>query len=393
MLAVLSSCRGAVRTGLDNVGAYAEVFRGKRVGIITNQTGYDSKGRFVADVFREMEGVRVTALFSPEHGQAGVKEAGEEVESTTHAVYGVPVYSLYGETKKPSREMLREVDVLVFDIQDVGARFYTYIYTMSLAMEAAGENGKRFVVLDRPNPITGLHVEGNVLEKELASFVGLHPIAVRYGMTVGELAGMFNGEGWAAKRVKAELTVVPLRGWRRGMWYDESGLRFIRPSPNIPDLETATVYPGMCLLEGTNVSEGRGTDRPFLQFGAPWIDSEGLSASLNGLGLAGLRFGPTSFTPVSSKYKGQRCHGVGISVTDREALRAYWSGIVIVNEIHRLYPDEFEWRASHFDRLCGTAKVREAIARGSSPARLRESWQAGLESFMRVREKYLLYRD
>jgi len=393
LFVTLAVCQGSVKTGLDRVGAYKEVFQGKRLGIITNHTGYDSNGRFVVDVFRGMTGVTVAALFSPEHGLWGKEQAGEKVDSYKDPVYNLPVYSLYGQTQKPTPEMLRNIDVLVFDIQDVGARFYTYVYTMSLAMEAAAENGKRFVVLDRPNPINGDCIEGNVLDPAVASFVGLYPIPVRHGMTVAELAKMFNGQGWLAGGVKAELVVIPMEGWRRRMWYDQTGLRFIKPSPNMPDLETAAVYPGLCLLEGTNVSEGRGTDKPFLQFGAPWIDSQLLAERLNRLNIAGMRFEPAKFTPGSSKYQGLECHGVRIVVTDRDRLEAYYSGVRIVDEIARLYPRDFQWKAAHFDRLCGTSTIREAITSQRSLDELRNKWQPALESFRKIRDKYLIYRD
>ncbi|MHC4745057.1 MAG: exo-beta-N-acetylmuramidase NamZ family protein, partial [Planctomycetota bacterium] len=281
VLTMFSGGYGAVKTGLDNIASYHEMFRGKRVGIITNHTGCNSAGRHITDVFAEMEGVKVTALFGPEHGIKGSKAAGEKIDSEAGEAEDIPVYSLYGKTLKPTPEMLKNVDVLVFDIQDVGARFYTYTYTMSLAMEAAAENRKRFVVLDRPNPINGLTVEGSVLEPRFASFVGLYPIPVRHGMTVGELALMFNRQGWLKGGVRADLVVVSVGSWRRGDWYDKTGLRFIKPSPNMTDLNTAIVYPGLCLLEGTNVSEGRGTRKPFLQFGAPWIDAGELAARLN----------------------------------------------------------------------------------------------------------------
>jgi uncharacterized protein YbbC (DUF1343 family) len=283
--------------------------------------------------------------------------------------------------------------VLVFDIQDVGARFYTYLYTMSLAMEAAAESGKRFVVLDRPNPLGGVQMEGPTLEPQFATFVGLYPIPVRYGLTVGELARMINDEGWLAKGVKADLTVVPLTGWKRGDWYDQTGLRFIKPSPNMPDLETATLYPGLCLLEGTNLSEGRGTPKPFRQFGAPWIDSNVLATRLNALKLPGLRFTPASFTPTSSKHQGQQCHGVEITLVDRKRLEPFWAGVLIVNEVSRMYPDKFEWIPSHFDRLCGTATIREAIISGTSPEQLRPTWEAACKSFREAGRKYFLYSD
>lgn len=391
--AVLSPCLGSVRTGLDRVDAHGELFRGKRLGIVTNHTAYDSAGKYIVDVFLAMPDVTVAALFSPEHGMWGTEQAGVKTDGQLHPVYKLPVCSLYGTVRKPTPDMLRGIDVLVFDIQDIGARFYTYVYTMSLAMEAAAENGKRFVVLDRPNPITGSHVGGPILEPELASFVGLFPIPVRHGMTIGELVRMFNGQGWLAGGVKADLAVVPMEGWRRPMWYDRTGLRFIKPSPNMPDLETAVIYPGLCLLEGTNVSEGRGTDTPFRQFGAPWIDSNRLAERLNGLNLPAMRFGPTQFTPTSSKYAGQPCNGVRIVTSDRDRLEPFYSGARIVEEICRMYPAQFEWRSGHFDRLCGTSKVRQAIASGQSLEKLRSQWQADLEAFHRIREKYLIYRD
>ncbi|KPK35269.1 MAG: hypothetical protein AMJ65_17495 [Phycisphaerae bacterium SG8_4] len=393
LLAAFSNCQGAVRTGLDRLDAYSEIFRGKRVGIVTNHTAYDSDGMYIVDKFKQMPDLTVAALFSPEHGLWGTEQAGIKTDSQVHPVYRLPVHSLYGKTRKPTAEMLRDIDVLVFDIQDIGARFYTYIYTMSLAMEAAAENGKRFVVLDRPNPITGRYVEGSILEAPLASFVGLYPIPVRHGMTVGELAKMFNEQGWLAGSVKADLVVIPMTGWRRGMWYDQTALRFIKPSPNMPDLETATVYPGLCLLEGTNVSEARGTDKPFRQFGAPWIDGKSLADRLNGLKMPAMRFEPTQFTPVSSKYRGQVCNGVRIITTDRDRLEPYCSGVRIVNEIYRMYPGKFEWKIGHFDRLCGTPKVRQAISDGTSLEKLREEWQVELKAFRKIRDKYLIYGD
>ena len=390
---MLSCCYGSVKTGLDRAGQYKNLFEGKRLGIVANHTACDSGGRFIVDVFRGMENVTVTALFSPEHGLWGTARDGEKIDSQTHSVYNLPIYSLYGKTQKPTSEMLQDIDVLVFDIQDIGARFYTYIYTMSLAMEAAAEHGKTFVVLDRPNPINGTSVEGSILEPAQASFVGLYPIPVRHGMTAGELAKMFNGQGWLAGRKKAELIIVPMEGWSRRMWYDNTGLRFIKTSPNMPDIETAAIYPGLCLLEGTNVSEGRGTAMPFRQFGAPWIDSKVLAGRLNALNLPAMRFEPVSFTPTSSKYRGRECHGVRILVANRDRLEPYFSGIRIINEICWMYPDQLKWRASHFDRLCGTSKVRNAITSKSSLDVLKSNWLKDLEAFLKIRAGYLIYTD
>ncbi|MEN6426683.1 MAG: DUF1343 domain-containing protein [Phycisphaerales bacterium] len=391
MVWLVAACPAAVRTGVDSIDAHADLFAGKRVGIVANHTSYNGQGRHIVDVFCSMPGVRVTVLFSPEHGFRGNEEAGATIDTQTDAATGLPIHSLYGKTNKPTPEMLADVDVLVFDIQDVGARFYTYLYTMSLSMEAAAECGKRFVVLDRPNPINGVQVEGPILEPAFATFVGLYPIPVRYGLTVGELAKMINAEGWLANSVKADLTVVPMTGWKRRMWYDQTGLRFIKPSPNMPDLETAILYPGLCLLEGTNVSEGRGTPKPFRQFGAPWIDSTALATRLDALGLPGLRFIPTSFTPTSSKHQDRLCHGVEITLTDRARLEPFWSGVLIVNEIHKMYPDQFEWKVAHFDRLCGTAAIREAITAQKPLQPLKTTSVAACRAFAQASQKHLLY--
>ncbi|MEL6823609.1 MAG: DUF1343 domain-containing protein, partial [Calditrichota bacterium] len=289
----------SLQTGLDNLELHYELFAGKRVGIITNHTAYDSKGIHIVDRFAALENVEITALFGPEHGIRGSGEAGEKIDSENDPVRNVPIYSLYGATRKPTREMLENVDILVFDIQDIGARFYTYIYTMSNAMEAAVEHGKSFVVLDRPNPINGSDVQGNILQSEFATFVGKFPIPVRHGMTTGELAKLFNESGWLGGGVKADLTVVPLTNWTRSQWYDETGLSFIKPSPNMPSLEAATVYPGTCLLEGIKINEGRGTETPFLVLGAPWINADSLTERLNKLELRGVKFQPHRYTPIA----------------------------------------------------------------------------------------------
>lgn len=389
----------SVLCGLDQVQNYQSVFQGKRIGIITNHTAYSRAGKHITDIFLEMKDVRLTALFGPEHGIRGTADAGEKVDSQKDPLSGIPVYSLYGKTRKPTTEMLKNVDLLIFDIQDIGSRFYTYIWTMALAMEAAAEQGKTFVVLDRPNPLNGISVEGNILEPAYSTFVGMYPIAVRHGMTVGELARMFNGEGWLKNGIKANLKIIPLKNWQRSMWYDQTGLKFRKPSPNMPNLATATVYPGICLLEGTNVSEGRGTFEPFLHFGAPWINGTVLADSLNTLCLPGVRFIKESFTPLAikgmsmhPKFQDRLCSGVKIKVTDRSVFHSYETGIRITALLHRLYPDSLQWRNIHFDRLCGTSSVRETILKNDSLNYLIKSFEAQEKTFILERKHYLLYQ-
>ncbi len=387
-----------LQTGLDQKEELHALLRQQRVGIITNQTGYSSAGEHIIDVISSFDDVTVAALFGPEHGFRGAAEAGAKIDTGLDVTRNLPVYSLYGVTRKPTPEMLADIDVLVFDIQDIGARFYTYIYTMALAMEAAAVADVRFVVLDRPNPITGTHVEGNILEPDYATFVGLYPIPVRHGMTIAELARMFNEEGWLSDSVKAKIEVLPMRNWRRGDWYDDTGLAFRKPSPNMPTLATATVYPGLCLLEGTNVSEGRGTHRPFELFGAPWINSDTLCKALNALQLPGVQFLPAGFLPVSipgvatnPKYANRDCFGAEVQVTHRNEFEPYWTGIQIVNTIQRLYPDSLNWRPRGFDRLAGTGRIRTAISQQQDLRALRLSWQDELERFAKIRARYLLY--
>ena len=383
-----------VKTGLDSIAKYQHLFAGQRIGIIANQTAQDSQGRFIVDVFKMMPGAKVVALLAPEHGLWGSKAAGESIQTTTHPSHQIPVHSLYGsglQKSKPAPEMLEDVDILVFDIQDIGARFYTYIWTMALAMEAAAETNTRFIVLDRPNPITGTRVEGNILDPDYATFVGLHPIPVVHGMTVGELARLINGQGWLSQGVKADLQVIPLLGWQRAMLYDQTELPFVKPSPNIPDLDTALVYPGLVLFEGTNVSEGRGTPLPFKQFGAPWFRSRASLDRLRALKLPGLRFETTEFTPQSSKHKDKLCQGIRLYITDREHMEPYFTGIQIVKEVYALHESEFQWHVRHFDRLCGTDAVRKSIIGHNSLSQLRDQWQGQLSEFLKIRQKYLLY--
>lgn len=370
-----------------------DLIKGKRVGLITNPTGVDQKLNSIVDLLYNNPNVKLTALYGPEHGVRGSAQAGSYVEKYTDEKTGLPVYSLYGSTKKPTPEMLSNVDVLLFDIQDVGARFYTYIYTMALAMEAAKENNIPIIVLDRPNPISGTKVEGPVLEDKYSSFVGEYAIPVRHGMTVGELAQLFNKEF----NIGADLTVVKMDGWKRNMYYDDTPLQFVMPSPNMPTLDTALVYPGACLIEGTNISEGRGTTRPFELIGAPFINGDDLAEKLNSYHLPGVSFRSASNVPTFSKFVNQLTNGVQIHVTNRNTYNSFETGLYIVKTIHDMYPNQFQFRTpgsngiSYFDNLVGNGSIRAGIEAGKSVEEMEASWQTDLNKFMDVREKYLLY--
>lgn len=367
---------------------HKDLLKGKRVGLITNPTGVDSELRSSVDLFAEDPDIELTALYGPEHGVRGDAQAGDKVDYYIDEKTGLPVYSLYGDTRKPTPEMLKNVDILVFDIQDVGVRFYTYIYTMAYAMEAAKEQGIPFVVLDRPNPLGGEVVEGPVLEEEYSSFVGKYPIPLRHGMTVGELAQLFNEEFG----IGADLTVVKMKKWKRSFDYDETNLPFVMPSPNMPTLEAAFVYPGTGLIEGTNVSEGRGTTKPFELLGAPFINGTELSEKLNNLHLDGVKFRAASFTPSFSKHSGQLSHGVQVYVTDREKYQSVETGLHIVKTIHDLYGEEFSFNKSgNFDLLIGNSWVREELEKGTDVEKIIERWQKDTKAFKKVRKQYLLY--
>lgn len=367
-----------VRTGLnillsERLGLVLD----RRVGLITNRSAVTADARpGIAAMLTA--GVKLTALFAPEHGVRGDLAAGQTVPSSTDPETGAAVYSLYGANKKPSRQMLDGLDVLIFDIQDVGARFYTFLSTMAYAMEAAAENAIPFVVLDRPNPIGGLAVEGPILEPAFSSFVGLYPIPVRAGRTIGELALMFNSKFG----IGAPLEMIPMDGWRRSMWFDDTGLPWVPPSPGIPDLATATVYPGTCLVEGTNLSEGRGTPAPFRTIGAPWIDGDRLAVALNASGIEGAVFETARFVPSASKFAGTPCGGIKATVTDREAFRPVSAGVKIIELARRLWPDEFSFNPPgpdgrhFFDLLAGTDSVRLSLEKGFSAEEIVRGWDA-----------------
>ncbi len=406
--------RGRVKSGLEVLlDSRLDLLKGKRVGLITNPSAVDSRLGTSVDLFAGHPAIRLTALYGPEHGVRGNAQAGEYVPFLIDEKYKIPVFSLYGQSMKPPAGMLRNIDqymrsfdttltdkipqgsmiedveVMVFDIQDVGTRVYTYIATMAFAMQACAEGGIPFVVLDRPNPVNGLEMEGPILEyPEFSSFIGLYPVPLRFGMTIGELALFFNAHFMPKP---ASLTVIPMEGWSRGMWFDESGLPWVMPSPNMPTPETAMVYPGQVMIEGTNLSEGRGTTRPFELFGAPWIDGREFSAALNALGLPGVGFREAWFTPVFSKFQGELCGGCQLHVLDRRTYKPFETALHIIKTARDLYPGQFQFHSDYFDKVMGTAGVREALEAGAGVKSIVDGLQAGIARFAELRKPYLLY--
>jgi uncharacterized protein YbbC (DUF1343 family) len=380
-----------VRPGIDVLLSDSlRLVAGMRVGLVTNHTGIDASGTHAIDRLFEHPRVELVALFAPEHGIRGTAEAGVRVDHTVDEATGLPVHSLYGETRRPTPAMLEGVEVLLFDIQDIGTRYYTYVYTMALAMEAAGEAGIPFVVLDRPNPVGGIQVQGNVLDPAFSSFVGMYPLPMRHGMTPGELALLYRAEFG----VEADLTVVPAAGWRRSMLFPETALPWRAPSPNMPDLESALHYPGTCLFEGTNLSVGRGTPRAFQQVGAPWLDGEALATALRAHAPPGVRIEAVRFTPENpgdGKFGGQEVGGVRLVVTDPEAYDPARTGVLLLVEARRLSGSRWAWVPSHFDRLAGTDALRLGIEGGVDPAELMRSWDAEVAAFTALRTPHLIY--
>jgi len=395
---------------------YLHLVKGRNVGLVTNPSAVDSQLRPIIDLFFHQPEIKLVALYGPEHGVRGNAQAGEYVPFYIDHKYNLPVISLYGQSRRPSPEMLSDIDafmrsfdtvkegktldkdhiqgldVLIFDIQDVGTRVYTYIATMAYCLEACAEAGVEFIVLDRPNPITGVLMEGPLLEyPQYSSFVGLYPIPLRHGLTVGELALYFN-DRFLAK--KARLRVIPTKGWRRSMWFDDTGLPWVMPSPNMPTLQTAIVYPGQVFLEGTNVSEGRGTTRPFEFFGAPWIDGYELASRLNKLNLPGVKFREAWFTPTFSKHKGELCGGCQIHVTSREEYRPLATTLWIIKTIKEMYPQKFSFYPEYFDKIMGTSKVRLALEMDQpSLEEIILSFEQEVKQFAEERRPYLLYKD
>ena len=368
-----------------------ESFKGKRVALLTNQTGVDRKGVRNVDLLRAHPAINLVALFSPEHGVRGAAQAGEKVASDIDSKSGLPVHSLYGETKMPTAKMMHGIDIVLVDLQDVGTRFYTYSSTLLHMLRAAETSGAEVIVLDRPNPIGGVMIEGPVLEPAFASFVGSFAMPVRHGMTFGELAQMFVGED----KLRTRLRVIPMRGWHRNLApYFGWDLPWVPPSPNMRSPQTAAVYPGTALFEGTNISEGRGTEKPFEYIGAPFIDGTVLAERLNAMGLPGVEFKPVSFTPNFSKYAGQQCHGIWVIPTNNMTFQPFRTGIALVKAIHELYPDMFEFSAGaphFFDQLAGTDNVRKGILDGKSVSDIERQWQYGLDAFRPMRAQYLIY--
>jgi uncharacterized protein YbbC (DUF1343 family) len=359
-----------------------KLLQGKRVALVTNHTGRDREGNRLVDLLAAAPNVKLVKLFSPEHGLYG--QLDEKVKNTSDPKTKLPVFSLYGETRKPSKEMLDGVDVIVYDLQDVGARFYTYISTLGLCIEAAAANKVGIVVLDRPCPITGEIVDGPIADPDKLSFTAYRRIPVAHGMTVGELAQLFNDEH------KADLTVVRIENWQRDQWWDETGLTWVNPSPNMRNLTQALLYPGICLLESSNTSVGRGTDQPFEIFGAPWIDGRKLAAALNASGLRGVRFVPVEFTPTASKHKGVACQGCYVIVTDRETIQPVRVGTTIVWHLHQLFGEKFE-----FDRVNTLLKndtTLAAIKSARDPEEIARTWKADEDEWRKTREKFLIYR-
>lgn len=364
--------------------------RSRRVGLVTNHTGRDRSGTPSIDLLAAHPEVELIALYSPEHGIRGSAEAGVRIEDGIDERTGLPVHSLYGETRKPTDEMLEGVEVLLFDIQDVGARYYTYLSTMALAMEAAGERGIPFVVLDRPNPIGGDPVQGNILDPDYSSFVGLYSIPMRHGLTAGEFARMAVGEFG----VRVDLSVAVADGWERTMPFEDTGIPWIAPSPNMPSVESALHYPGTCLFEGTPISVGRGTDRAFQQVGAPWLDGEELAARLTALEVPDARFVPVRFTPENpgdGKFEGGEVGGVRLE-SDGPAYDPTLAALALLVEIRAMSGERWDWRVGHFDRLAGTDALRNALDAGVSYQALADEWGEGLNDYLARREPYLLYR-
>jgi len=375
---------GRVQTGLDVLESekFASL-RGKHVGLITNHTGVDFQGRSTVELLANAAGVQLVALFSPEHGIAG--HALDKVSSSKDPSTGLPIYSLYGEQLRPTDDMLKDIDALVFDVQDAGVRFYTYTTTMAYCMEEAAKHGIAFYVLDRPNPLNGDILEGPMLDADKTSFVAYFPLPVRYALTIGELAQFYNFEN----HINADLYVIKMKNWHRNYFFESTGMRWIPPSPNLRTLKGAILYPGLEILQSAGISVGRGTETPFEEFGAPWLDGDDVAAELNAKGLPGLHFSNQPFVPVSGLYAGQRCGGVGIRVTDRAAVRSMRMGLEIAALLQKKYPRQFD--SSKILELLGNEQAVHDLQSGVSPEQIVRGWAEALSAFDQLRRKYFLY--
>jgi len=388
----MSTRNGSVKTGIDVLEEHGfdvlqVIGRKKKIGLVTNQTGVDAEGRRTIDLLNVAVGVSLEAIFSPEHGVTGALDT-TDIHNSKDAATGVPVYSVYGATdaaRRPAADVMKTLDAVVIDIQDAGTRFYTYETTLGYFLEAGAAAGVELIVLDRPNPITGAFVQGPVADAGRESFTNYWTLPVRHGMTLGELAKMFNTE----RNINAKLTVVPMEGWQRGDWFDSTGLEWVNPSPNLRSVTEAALYPGVALIEGTNISVGRGTDTPFEVVGAPWMKSRELAAYLNARGIAGVRFVPVTFTPTASVYNGVKCEGVNILLTERNALDAPELGIELAAALKKLYPTDY--KIERMAELLVNQAAWEGLVAGEDPRRIAQDWQEPLDKFELLRKKYLIY--
>ncbi|WP_313131071.1 exo-beta-N-acetylmuramidase NamZ family protein [Anaerocolumna sp.] len=378
-----------MKLGIDQIDKYMYLFEGKRVGLITNPTGVNSELESTIDILHRK--VNLVRLFSPEHGVRGDIQAGETVENYVDESTSLPVITLYGKNKKPSKEMLEDIDILAMDIQDVGSRLYTYLYTMSYCMQGCAQFGKTFVLFDRPNPIGGESVEGNMIQERFTSFVGLHPITYRYGLTIGELAEFFNKEF----HIQCDLKVIPMEGWTRSMFYEDTNLAWILPSPNMPTVDTAFVYNATCIFEGTNISEGRGTAKPFEFVGAPWLNAGRLAEVMNDLKLEGVAFRPAYFTPTFSKHVNELCRGIQLHVTNRRTFCAVKTGLHLLEEIKRMSGEKFQFLPAFsekgkpmIDYNTGSDYIR---TQDFSAKEVYEQWKKEEEEFKHRKVKYHIY--
>lgn len=386
-----------VDTGIEVLfKQHMDKLQGKTIGLVINHTAVDKKGVNIVDKFMEYGDITIQAIFAPEHGYRGDQMG--RIEDETDPVSGAKVYSLHGELHKPTPEMLKGIDVLIFDMQSVGVKFYTYISTMGRAMQAAAENGLEYWVLDRPNPITGTRVDGTIQESETVSNVGLYPIPVQYGLTMGELASMVVGEGWMEFPEGFQPRIIQMTNWQRDRWYDETDIPWIGPSPNMPLIETAIVYPGMCFFEVRDFSiKGSGRPHPFIWLGNPWLDGKKLATELNELNIPGVDFTPIEFTPTSGQsgssgsFEGEKLEGIQVNIIDRNELEQVKLGVYIMHTILKIHPDEYELTIK-VDRLAGTELLRKALNEGQTPEQIFESWQQPLEKFKELRVKYFLYQ-